>query len=360
MEFAVFALPTYYADRDGDQMSFMRRTLDLLVLAEELGFDSVWANEHHFHPFGGMIPSPPVMLAALSQRTSRVRLGSSVSVLPLHNPLDIAEQFAMVDLLSGGRLEFGAGRGFVAYDFEVHGVPVEEGQERMLESLEVILKAWSGQRFRHHGKFFHYENIEVWPRPAQQPHPPVWIAATSNPASFELIGRAGHNLLSVAYLRPMEALGELTRIYRDARAAAGHDMAATRIATHYQVVIAEDRAEARRLAHDALVRYMRLSIIAQSAAKSYVIRPESRALAEHGEGIDIDQLVDQGRVLAGTPDDVVAIIERARDTIGLTSVDCTFTFGGLTHEQALRSMRLMATEVFPRLRAPRAVPTPAP
>jgi natural product biosynthesis luciferase-like monooxygenase protein len=353
MEFAVFALPTFYADRDGEQQSFMKRTIDFLVLAEELGYDSVWANEHHFHPFGGMIPAPAVMLAALSQRTSRVRLGTSVAVLPLHNPLDIAEQFAMVDLMSGGRLEFGGGRGFVAYDFEVHGVPIEEGQERMLESLDVIIKAWAGEKFTHHGKHFHYDDIEVWPHPAQRPHPPIWVAATANPSSFETVGTRGHDLLSVAYLRPMEELGKLTRIYRDARAAAGHDMAKTRIATHYQVVIAEDRAEARQLAHDALVRYMQLSIIAQSNAKSFVIRPESRALAERGEGVDIDALVDQGRVLAGTPDDVVAILQRAHKEIGLTSVDCTFTFGGLTQQQAERSLRLMATEVFPRLRAHR-------
>jgi natural product biosynthesis luciferase-like monooxygenase protein len=360
MEFAVFALPTYYADRDGDQRTFMHRTIDFLVLAEALGFDSVWANEHHFHPFGGMIPAPAVMLAALSQRTSRVRLGTSVAVLPLHNPLEIAEQFAMVDLMSGGRLEFGAGRGFVAYDFEVHGVPIEEGQDRMLESLDIIVKAWSGEKFSHHGKFFHYEGVEIWPRPAQRPHPPVWIAATANPSSFETVGRRGHDLLSVAYLRPMEDLGRLTKIYRDARAAAGFDMPSTRIATHYQVVISEDRAEARQLAHDALVRYMQLSIIAQSNAKSFVIRPESRALAERGEGVDIDKLVAEGRVLAGTPDDVVAILERARTEIGLTSVDCTFTFGGLTQEQAERSMRLMAAEVFPRLRQPTAAASATP
>ncbi len=360
MEFAVFALPTYFKDRDGDQQSFMQRTIDFLVLAEELGYDSVWANEHHFHPFGGMIPSPAVMLAALSQRTNRVRLGTSVAVLPLHNPLDIAEQFAMVDLMSGGRLEFGAGRGFVAYDFEVHGVPIEEGQERTMESLDVIIKAWSGEKFSHEGKYYRYHDLEIWPHPVQRPTPPIWIAATANPASFENVGRRGHNLLSVAYLRSLEELGKLTKIYRDARSAAGHDMAKTRIATHYQVVLAESRAEARQLAHDALVRYMQLSIIAQSAAKSFVIRPESRALAERGEGIDIDKLVDEGRVLAGTPDDVVAILERARDELGMTSADCTFTFGGLTPEQAERSMRLMATEVFPKLRKPATVASAAP
>ncbi len=153
MEFAVFALPTYYKDRDGTQQAFMQRTIDFLVLAEELGYDSVWANEHHFHPFGGMIPSPAVMLAALSQRTKRVRLGTSVAVLPLHNPLEVAEQFAMVDLMSGGRLEFGVGRGFVAYDFEVHGVPIDEGQDRTMESLDIIIKAWSGEKFSHEGQY---------------------------------------------------------------------------------------------------------------------------------------------------------------------------------------------------------------
>src|SRR5881409_2135494 len=119
MRFAAYAMPSYQESFGMTQGELLRATVDHLVRAEALGLDSVWVNEHHFHQYGGLMPSLPTMLAALSQRTSRVRLGTSVVLLPLHNPLVIAEQLAMVDLMSKGRLEFGVGRGFVAHDYEV-------------------------------------------------------------------------------------------------------------------------------------------------------------------------------------------------------------------------------------------------
>ncbi len=349
LEFAVFALPTFFPERDGPQGPYMRNFVDFLASAEDLGYDGVWANEHHFHPYGGFIPSPPVMLAALAQRTKRVRLGTSIIVLPLHQPHEMAEQLAMVDLMSGGRLELGVGRGFVAHDYEKLGIPFEEGQERTFEALEVILKAWGRKPFSHSGKYFQYDNIEVWPFPEQNPHPPVWMAATTNPKSFELVGTLGLDLLNVAYLRPLDDLAASVQIYRAGLAAAGHDASSHRIGTHYQVVVSENRDEARRIAREALARYTKQVLALQSKATSWTPRPE---LLKVAEGLTIERAIDEGRILAGTPDDCVAVIERARDTAGTTSVDCTFTFGGIDLETARRSMQLLATEVIPRLRTP--------
>src|SRR5438105_9892515 len=165
MKFAAYAMPSYRDEFGLTQSEFMRATLDLLAKAETLGFDSVWVNEHHFHEYGGLMPSLPTMLAALAQRTSKLRLGSSVVVLPLHNPLQVAEQLAMVDLMSGGRVDFGVGRGFVAHDYEVLGVPHEDAQDHLTESLEIVLKAWSGQRFSHEGNDYSFTEVRVWPRP---------------------------------------------------------------------------------------------------------------------------------------------------------------------------------------------------
>ena len=348
LDFAVFALPTYFADRDGPQGPYMRKFVDFLASAEDLGYDGVWANEHHFHPYGGFIPSPPVMLAALAQRTKRVRLGTSIMVLPLHQPHEIAEQLAMVDLMSGGRLELGVGRGFVAHDYEKLGIPVEEGQDRTVEALEVILKAWQRKPFSHVGKYFQYTDVEVWPFPEQEPHPPVWMAATTNPKSFELVGTLGLDLLTVAYLRPIHDLAASVGIYRDGLAAAGHDGSGRRVGTHYQVVVSEDGAEARRIAHEALGRYAQQLVSLQKMATTATARPELQAVTQ----LSIEQAVEEGRILAGTPDECVSIIERARDVIGITSVDCTFTFGSIDLETARRSMHLLATQVIPRLKAP--------
>ncbi len=154
MKFGLFFLPTYFPELDGALGSYVRFLVDYAATAEELGFDSVWANEHHFSPYGGLMPSVPVFLAAVAQRTKRVRLGTSVVVLAFHNPIEIAEQLAMVDLMSNGRLEFGFGRGYIAADYRGWGVPIEEGQARTNESLDVILKAWAGTPFNYEGKHY--------------------------------------------------------------------------------------------------------------------------------------------------------------------------------------------------------------
>ena len=199
MKFGHFCLPTFFPDVDGSVGVLMRRWIELLAESEALGFDSLWANEHHFDAYGGIIPSPPTILAALSQRTRHARLGTSIVVLPLHSPIEIAEQLAMVDLMSGGRVEFGIGRGFVEFDYDRLGVSREDSQGRMREQLEVILKAWGGEPFTHKGRFYTYENLEVWPRPEQRPHPPIWLSCSQTPASFEWAGSKGYSVLTVAY-----------------------------------------------------------------------------------------------------------------------------------------------------------------
>ncbi len=350
MKFGHFCLPTYFPDVDGSVGEFTRRFVDFLVDSEELGFDALWANEHHFDPYGGIIPSPPIMLAALAQRTKRVRLGTSIIVLPLHQPIEIAEQLAMIDLMSDGRVDLGVGRGFVVADYEALGIPREGSQERLMDGLEVILKAWSGSSFSHHGKYYNFDNIEVWPPPQQRPHPPVWLSVGGTPASFKWAGRQGYKILTVAY-RGVQQLVDLLPLYRDAWLAAGHKVGEWEISSHYQVVLSDNSREARQIAEKALRRYV--------AATTHTIeRAEAQAAAEAAdrsrvdrEVLDIDRMVDECRVIAGTPNEAVQLLERARDMMGLTRVDCTFYFGGIPFVQAQRSQRLFAAEVIPKLRS---------
>jgi len=346
LKFGHFCLPTYYEDVYGSVGNHMRRLVDFMAASEDLGFDALWANEHHFHAYGGHIPSPPVFLAALAQRTKRVRLGTSIIVMPLHNPIEIAEQMAMVDLMSGGRVELGVGRGFVVHDHETFGVPVAEGQARTTEGLEVILKAWTGQPFTHHGQHFQYENLTVWPKPEQDPHPPVWLACSNNPESFAWTARHGYKLLTVAYVKPLEKLAGFTDIYRQTWQESGRSMADCEVCTHYQVFVHEDGQLARERCKQALRRYSELLRASLQQA-----RDVNEALRQSAaEDVDIDKVIDQGRVCAGTPEECLGILERAQDQLGLTIVDCNFLFGGLTYEEADRSIRLFATEVMPRLK----------
>jgi len=350
MKFGHFCLPTYFADVDGTVGEFTRRFVDFLVESEALGFDSLWANEHHFDAYGGIIPSPPIMLSALAQRTQRVRLGSSIIVLPLHNPIEIAEQMAMIDLMSNGRVELGVGRGFVAYDYDRLGVSLEGAQERLKDGLELILKAWAGGSFNHRGPYYRYENLEVWPRPEQRPHPPVWLSCGGTPASFEWAGRQGYKIMTVAY-RGVEPLIKLNRLYRESWIGAGHNPNAYDISAHYQVVLAKDGREAKSIAQQALRRYIGATTHTTDRVRA---DSERTANAIHDkvvrEVLDLDRMVKECRVVAGTPEEAVELLDRACDLMGVTQVDCTFYFGGIAFEHAQRSQRLFASEVIPKLR----------
>ncbi|MBV9119568.1 MAG: LLM class flavin-dependent oxidoreductase, partial [Chloroflexi bacterium] len=295
MKFGHFCLPTYFPDVNGTVGEHMRRLVDFMVASEDLGFDAVWANEHHFHPFGGHIPSPPIFLSAIAQRTKRVRLGTSIMVMPLHNPIEIAEQLAMVDLMSGGRVELGVGRGFVVYDYEKFEVAVDEGQARTTEGLEVVLKAWSGAPFSHHGVHYNYDNLEVWPRPEQRPHPPVWVACATTPSSFEYTAKQGYKLLTVAYIKPLDKLAELTDVYRQAWAAAGRPADQCEVCTHFQVVVDEDGGRARELMGSALARYGQQNAEARALSQTAAQAQQSAAM----EDISVESVLKQGRAIAG-------------------------------------------------------------
>jgi natural product biosynthesis luciferase-like monooxygenase protein len=337
VKFGQFFLSTYYDDY-GDPGTHMRKLVDFAAMGEELGFDAVWANEHHFHPYGGHIPAVPVFLAAVAQRTKRVRLGSSVVVLPLHNPIEIAEQLAMVDLMSGGRVELCAGRGNVGVDFDVFGIDRESSQARTLEGMEVLLKAWSGEPFTHHGQFFKYESLTVWPAPEQRPHPPIWFPCSNNPESFAYAGRHGYRLLTVAQHRPIEELGDRVQIYLDARQAAGHDLASAQVSTHYQVYVDTDGARAREVHEHCRERYD----ISSAAARR---QPQSATF-----GIPVETMIAQGRVIAGTPAECADQLAHAQDVLGLTAVDGNFLFGGMSYELAESSLRLFGEHVIRKLR----------
>jgi natural product biosynthesis luciferase-like monooxygenase protein len=338
MRFGLFNLSTYYPDVYGGVGEHMRRLVDFYAAAEDYGFDSVWVNEHHFHHYGGHVPSAAVFLAAIAQRTTRVRLATSVVVLSLHNPIEIAEQMAMVDLMSGGRVDLGVGRGNVTVDYDVFGVSMAEAQGRTLEGLEVIRKAWSSQPFSHHGRHFHYDNLSVWPQPEQRPHPPLWMGCSNNPDSFEYAGRTGYQLLTVAQHRPLPELGDRIQRYLRTWQEAGRDPAAAEIGTHYQVVVDEDRAAARERCQRARERYDASGADARRQAES----PKA--------GLSLEDMIDQGRIITGTPDDCLRQLEYAQDTLGITAVDLNFLFGGITYDEARRSVELFARHVIPRLR----------
>jgi alkanesulfonate monooxygenase SsuD/methylene tetrahydromethanopterin reductase-like flavin-dependent oxidoreductase (luciferase family) len=167
--------------------------LDLFTYAEELGFHGVWVAEHHFSDYG-TLGGPPVFLSALAARTETLKLGAAISVLPFHDPIRIAEDFAVVDVISKGRLQFGTGRGYQPKEFQGFGIDMAEARGRFLEELEIIERAWSGEEFSFDGEFYKIDNIKTRPQPVQD-KVPTYVASVS-PETFDLVQKWGHGVMA--------------------------------------------------------------------------------------------------------------------------------------------------------------------
>jgi alkanesulfonate monooxygenase SsuD/methylene tetrahydromethanopterin reductase-like flavin-dependent oxidoreductase (luciferase family) len=193
MKFGLFGGARARGGPAGDSYAY-HDFVNYVIEAEKLGFSSVFLVEHHFTGFG-QVSASMSLLVYLAARTERIRLGTAVVVLPWHNPILVAEQAATLDLLSNGRLDFGVGKGYRAYEFSGFCIPPEEATERFDEAMEVIRKAWTSPgRFSYHGKRWRFDNVVVEPSPIQQPHPPFWLGAGSAD-SIRRAAREGYNLL---------------------------------------------------------------------------------------------------------------------------------------------------------------------
>ena len=243
MKFGLFG--SAQAQRGGpdlDSGQGFRDFIEYNVEAEALGYDSSFVVEHHFTGFG-QVSASLNLLTWVAARTSTLRLGTAVIVLPWHNPVLLAEQAATIDLLSGGRLEFGVGRGYRHNEFASFCIPQVEADERFEESYDLIIKSWvSNERFSHHGKYWHFEDIVVEPPTRQKPHPPFWVAAASD-ASIRRAARRGFNLILDQYASP-EQLGQRLALFRAERLAAGLPFDPMQVAVARQMHVAGDKAEA--------------------------------------------------------------------------------------------------------------------
>ena len=219
MDFGIFM--EFEIRQGGDQASAFREGFDVVDSAEAWGLDGVWLGEMHFTPARSVLAAPIVVASSIATRTKRLRIGMAVQVLPLNNPLRIAEEAATVDHISEGRFDFGIGRSGFPRVYDLYGVPYAESQERFREALEIILTAWKGEPFSYAGKHYRFENATVAPRPYQLPHPPLRMAATTE-ETFPRVGQMG--LPIFAGLRGMDIRDLRTHIqaYRRAWREAGH------------------------------------------------------------------------------------------------------------------------------------------
>ena len=318
------------------------RGIEQALAAETLGFRNVWLGEHHFSTYGYL--SRPLQFATyIAAKTTRLRVGTAVIVVPLHHPLLVAEEIAMLDILSGGRADIGLGRGYQRYEFERFGLKLDSGGQRWDESLDILLKAFEGRPFSYEGKLFNFPETSIYPKPVQKPHPPIWITAQSQ-YSIEAAVRRGLNVLTGGFGVPIERLAEFGKFF-DKVVAEIKPPRRPLVGVQRAVYVTKDAADAREAAEQARWN-MRVTL---SLRNNY-------ERVENGNAIPIpaptepgiDELIDRYLII-GTPDTCVRQIKRVQELVGISHFNCSFWFGDMDQQRVLHSMELFSREVMPAL-----------
>ena len=300
-----------WPERRVELAAVYERALRRIEIMDQTGYDAVWLAEHHFSSFS-VCPSVHMVGVLAAARTTRLRIGTGVSLAPFYHPLRLAEEVALLDVLSGGRVNWGAGRGFARVEFENFGVPPEESSSRFRETVEIVLRAWVADRLYFDGEHYRFHGVEVLPKPMQQPHPPVWMAATSEGALD--LGRKRH-------------------FYRERLTAAGHSIEGRDLPMARLVALADTREKAREVAR----RGAEWMVASYFGAQHRPVGVSDPAAA----GTDPVQRYLDDVILHGTPDAVLDEILRLREEIGLDYLLCA----PLSHETFL----LLTEKILPRL-----------
>jgi alkanesulfonate monooxygenase SsuD/methylene tetrahydromethanopterin reductase-like flavin-dependent oxidoreductase (luciferase family) len=304
------------------------------VEAEALGFHSSFVTEHHFTGIG-QVSATLTLLTFIAARTTRLRLGTAILVLPWHNPVLLAEQVATLDLLSRGRLDLGVGKGYRHNEFAGFAMPPGEAGPRFEEVLDVLVRALvSDKPFSHHGRFFRFDKVVVEPPPHQRPHPPLWLAAGSE-ASISACARRGFNLLLDQFASPRQ-IGERIALYRREREAAGYVFEPMRVAVARNIFVARDAAEK----NEAVERQAQLHERLLSLSRGSESRPGSHILAY----ADAPETRD-GHSLIGTAEEV------AEGLVALEEVGVAYVL--LFGQGSRDNLRRFAEKVMPKFSAPR-------
>lgn len=333
MRFGLFGGAEAPRTTDGDPGRGFCEYIEASVEAERLGFYSTFLVEHHFSG-SGQVSAPLDLLSWVAARTTSIRVGTAVLVLPWHDPVLLAERAATLDLLSDGRLDFGVGKGYRHSEFAGFCVPAEEAEARFDESLTVILKAWSSDEpFSHEGRFWHYHEIAVEPPTAQKPHPPVWIAA-GKPESVRGAAALGANLL-LDQFASTEAIGERIALFKAECEARGRAFDPMDVAVARNLYVACDADDARA----ALTR--QASIHARMIERS---RGPEGSRRSHIMAYADEAGATEAHALFGEPQEIIAGL-RALHAVGVRYV---LISGG---EATRESMQRFAAEVMPSFEA---------
>jgi alkanesulfonate monooxygenase SsuD/methylene tetrahydromethanopterin reductase-like flavin-dependent oxidoreductase (luciferase family) len=321
-----------WRDRSVPLDAIYQSALERFSIMDQTGYDAVWLAEHHFSSFS-VCPSVHMMGAMAASRTKRLRIGTAVSLAPFYNPLRLAEEVALLDVLSGGRVNWGAGRGFERSEFAAFGIPGEESASRFHETVDIVLKAWTNQRLSYEGEFYRYEDVEVLPKPLQTPHPPVWMAASSIPAIDWAAGQ-GHSILMDPH-SSRAGLIEKRRHYTAKLVASGYSDTGREIPMARLIAVDETEAKAR-----AVAKRVAEWTIASYVGPRHSGNVRQGAARDFGGKNPVDYYLDDV-MIHGTADSVTDQIQSFAGEIGMTYLMAAPMSG--------RSFRLLTDKVLPRI-----------
>jgi alkanesulfonate monooxygenase SsuD/methylene tetrahydromethanopterin reductase-like flavin-dependent oxidoreductase (luciferase family) len=344
---------------------------------DRLGFDGVGLNEHHTTPHG-MMNSPNMMAAAGAQRTKRLKFLILGNLLPIHNPLRVAEELAMADCISRGRILSGFARG-VPREYNVYNVPMAESRARFEEAVDIVLKAWTEPVFSHDGKFWQYKDIAIWPRPYQQPHPPVWVPFTGSKETIEWAAK--HNFSAVLPDFKRGLTEDIVGYFAKQLASNGHAITPEHLCFFTDAWVADDKAAALReygpyffyFVHTLWHHGSSKEKEAAVKASGYVgqssfdyVRPENRSAAgldrEKMKAMtveDVEQRIDNKELAWGPASYVTEKLIDSAEHFGANSILLNMNLGALRHDLFMEQLRRFGKEVLPKLQAHQVKRVPA-
>jgi len=328
MEFGIFH--EFLTTQTGSQQEAFRHSFAQIEAAEAWGLDVVWLAEIHMNPTRSLLSAPLTVAAAIAARTHRIKIGTAVQILPLGHPLRLAEETATIDQISGGRLIFGVGRSAFPRAYNAYGISYEESPQRFAESLAIIKKAWTEETASYQGRWHSFEDFTLVPRPVQQPHPEIRIAASQHD-TYGAIGTLGYPLFSAVRATPLSELAVHMAAYREAWHVAGHS-GQPHAYLQVPIYVAATRDEALDTAEAGLMRF--------STYRADLIRgPMNYETVRREKGI------------VGTPEMVTERLMELRDTAQLAGVSAEINPGSLlSHAQVMESLKLYITEVMPNFK----------
>jgi alkanesulfonate monooxygenase SsuD/methylene tetrahydromethanopterin reductase-like flavin-dependent oxidoreductase (luciferase family) len=339
--------------------------LDAWALMEERGFDGIGFNEHHTSPYG-LMNSPNIMAAAASQRLKRMQILIYGNLLPIHDPLRLAEELSMLDCLTGGRLISGVARG-IPREYTAYNVSLADSRARFEEAWEIIKRAWTQEVFSYEGKYWTYRDVAIWPRPVQTPHPPVWVPVTTSQETLEWAARENAPITPGA-VATLAARQDMVRYYADCLARHGRAITPDHIVAGASVYIADSREQALREAGPYMLYFFHtlfshgnISNVGRQRESGYVreeglgwLRPEHRdeflRSLQGFRRVTMADLEKNERLCWGSPAQVRDALLGLAEALGSNTLLVQFNQGAMPHEMFVRQIERFASDVLPEVK----------